>query len=170
MTALQIVGVGALALGAILLLALLGGFFRLLAKLPLTEGAIITLVVILAAVGTFAIWPRGGDPLADKVHVHVAAPHATSAAVAVRRFLVTLLAIKVVGGIAVALGWQWWKARQKRAKLQEMLEKAQLYALLDGRPPQRPVTARRLGQGGNVIVVGGQAPVQQPAPTWEVVE
>jgi hypothetical protein len=170
MTALQIVGVGALALGAILLLALLGGFFRLLAKLPLTEGAIITLVVILAAVGTFAIWPRGGDPLADKVHVHVAAPHATSAAVAVRRFLVTLLAIKVVGGIAVALGWHWWKARQKRAKLQDMLERAQLYSLLDGRP-QGAVTARRLGQGGNVIVVGGQgAPVQQPAPTWEVVE
>jgi hypothetical protein len=167
MTALQIVGVGALALGAILLLALLGGFFRLLAKLPLTEGAIITVVVILAAVGTFAIWPRGRDPLTDKVHM--ATPHATCAAVAVRRFLVGLLLVKVLGGIAVALGWHWWKARQKRAKLQDMLERAQLYALLDGRPPQRPVGARRLGQGGNVIVVGGQAPpVQQPAPTWEV--
>jgi hypothetical protein len=95
-----------------------------------------------------------------------------SAAVTVRWFLLALLVLPVAGGIAVVAGWQWWKARQKRAKLQEMLEQAQLYALLDGRPPQRAVTARRLGQGGgNVIVVGGQgAPVQQPAPTWEVVE
>jgi hypothetical protein len=167
MTALQIVGVGALALGAILLLALLGGFFRLLAKLPLAEGVIIALAVVLAAVGTFAIWPRGGDPVADGVRL--AAPHATSAAVTVRRFLLGLLAVKVLGGIAAVAGWHWWKARQKRAKLQDMLEAAQLYAALEGGPAQRPVSARRLGEGGNVIVVGGQAPpVQQPVQTWEV--
>jgi hypothetical protein len=93
-----------------------------------------------------------------------------SAAVTVRWFLLALLVLPVASGIAVVAGWQWWKARQKRAKLQEMLEQAQLYALLDGRPPQRAVTARRLGQGGNVIVVGGQAPAQQPAPRWEVIE
>jgi hypothetical protein len=93
-----------------------------------------------------------------------------SAAASVRWFLLGLLLLKVAGGIAVALGWHWWKQRQKRARLQEMLEQVQLYALLDGRP-QGAVTARRLGQGGNVIVVGGQgAPVQQPSPTWEVVE
>jgi hypothetical protein len=93
-----------------------------------------------------------------------------SAAVTVRWFLLGLLVLPVAGGIAVVAGWQWWKARQKRAKLQDLLKRAQLYSLLDGRPPQRAVTTRRLGQGGNVIVVGGQAPVQQPAPTWEVVE
>jgi hypothetical protein len=92
-----------------------------------------------------------------------------SAAVEVRVFLLGLLLLKVAGGIALAFGWQWWKQRQKRAKLQEILEQAQLYNLLDGRP-QRTAPARRLGQGGNVILVGGQAPAQQPAQTWEVIE
>jgi hypothetical protein len=55
-----------------------------------------------------------------------------SAAVAVRWFLLALVVLPVAGGIALAFGWQWWKARQKRAKLQDMLERAQLYSLLDG--------------------------------------
>ena len=84
-----------------------------------------------------------------------------SAALSVRLFLLCLVLAPVlvaIGGLAL---WQWWKERQRRQEWQEILERAQLYDLLNGRQssPQRRASAPHSAQASGPVIV--QLPAQQ---------
>ena len=103
----------------------------------------------------------------------------TSAATSITLFLVAvILAIVLLAGGA-ALTLAWWTRYQKRARLAEAVQQAQVYALLQGaRLPTGERSARPsipAPAGGNVLVFPGgqQAPSvsePEPLPTWEVLQ
>ena len=88
-----------------------------------------------------------------------------SAATSIICFLLAVIAGLLLTTASAVLAWQWWKARQKRARLQEALQQAQIYALMGGERLPTGLARRRLPYsqgGGNVIVLGGGA--QQTVP------
>ena len=92
---------------------------------------------------------------------------ATSAATSIITFLVTVILALVLAAVGVVIGWQWWKHRQRRQKMQDALHQAQIYALLQGAQSPRTSAGRArvpgLDQaGGNTIVFPGSG--QQTAP------
>lgn len=104
----------------------------------------------------------------------------TSAATSITVFLlaVILSIVLLAGGVALTLAW--WQRYQKRARLEDAVQQAQVYALLNGaRLPAGGRSARPAmpaQAGGNVLVFPGgqQAPTvseqPEPLPTWEVLQ
>jgi len=89
---------------------------------------------------------------------------AISAAMSIIVFLLVIIVALVVAAVSTVVGWQWWKRYQKRQKMRDVLEQAQLYALLQGtRLPSPRSTAGALPQqpGSNILVFPGG---QQAAP------
>ena len=88
---------------------------------------------------------------------------AASAATTITVFLLTVILVLMLATIGTVIGSQWWKRRQKRARLEDALQQAQIYALLQGArlpAPRWPATPAQAG--GNIIVLPGGG--QQPTP------
>jgi hypothetical protein len=183
METLQLIAILASALAVSVLLALLVNLFRAMTRFTLALAVVLAFAALCAVMLSFVTWPETPSPSVEMVTPDgdvlpeqpptVPNKVGTSAAVAVRRFLVGLIVVGVLGTVGAVVGRHLWQERQERARLQDALDQAQVYALMSGeRLPQG--LPRRLTQGGgNVIVVGGQeAPTQarpQPQP-WEVVQ
>ena len=125
-----------------------------------------TLVAIIA---TFALGVVTVLVIADHAKQQAAAQTATvtSAATSIITFLVTVILALVLAAVGAVIGWQWWKHRQRRQKMQDALHQAQIYALLSGARSPRTSAGRArvpgLDQpGGNTIVFPGSG--QQPTP------
>ena len=88
---------------------------------------------------------------------------ATSAATSITLFLVlVILGMALLAAVVVGLSC-WLRQRQKRARLEDALRQAQIYALLQGArlpAPQRSATPAQAG--GNILVFPGSG--QQPTP------
>ncbi len=177
METLQLVAIAAGAVVVIVLLALLVNLFRQMTRFALAVGAVLALVALGVVALSFVSWPTSTSPsreIVTQAQPDVPTPTGTSAAVAVRHFLVGLIVVGVVGTVGAVVGRHLWQERQKRTRLQNTLAQAQVYAMLIGeRLPQG--LPRRLGQGGgNVIVVGAEQEIPTQAipqsQPWEVLQ
>lgn len=173
-----LIGLGTVVL--VLLLALLVNLFRQLTRLALAVGIILAFCAISAVALSLITWPMIPSPVVVNVDTPAGeqpAPVAhpgPSAATTVTGFLLAVIAISLLASGGTVVGWHWWKEYQRRRCSQEMLQQAQIYALTSGErlPTGLP---RRLPQGGNVIVVGGQQPQPQiphlpDSDKWEVLQ
>ncbi len=164
-----------IALGAVVLLAVLAmlvNLFRAMTRFALAVGIVAGLCVVGLIVLASLRWPvipgpvvlpAGGPAPSSAVPTHSGPSAATS-------ITLFLLAVIVFLGLAVGgavLGWQWWKQRQKRQRMEAM---ALVYGAMNGALPAPPRRARaHLGQGQpGVYVVTGQQPQPEPLPRWEV--
>ena len=171
MTTSQLIAIATGTLVVIVFLALLVNLFRQMTRFALALGAVLALVVLAIVAFSLVSWPTLPSPSVEIVtQAEIPTPTDTSAAVAVRRFLVGLIVVGVMSTMSAVLGRHLWQEHQKQARLQDALTQAQVYALLSGeRLPQG--LPRRLAQGGgNVIVVGGQETPQAIPQPWEVVQ
>ncbi len=165
-----------IALGAVVLLAVLAmlvNLFRAMTRFALAVCIVAGLCVVGLIVLTSLRWPvipgpavlPAGDPAPSPA---VPADSGPSAATSITLFL---LAVVVFLGLAMGgavLGWQWWKQRQKRQRLEAM---ALVYGAMNGALPAPRRAGARLGQGqSNIYVMGDRHPQPQPEPLpgWEV--
>ena len=183
METLQLAAIGVGVLVMIVLLALFINLFRAMTRFALAVGAVLAFLALAVVGFSFVTWPTLPSPSLEIVHVDgdgrqvqaepeelvPLAERGPSAAVAVRRFLVGVIVAGALSTVGAVVGRRLWKDYQKRARIQEALTQAQVYAIVSGeRLPQG--MPRRLPQGGgNVIVVGGQeTPQVIPQQPWEV--
>ncbi len=163
-----------IALGAVVLLAVLAmlvNLFRAMTHLTLAVGIVAGLCVVALIVLASLRWQvipapvvlPAGDPAPSPAASTDPGP---SAATSITLFL---LAVIVFLGLAVGgavLGWQWWKRRQKRQRMETM---ALVYGAMNGVLPVPRRAGARLGQGqSNVYVMGDRHPQPEPLPGWEV--
>ncbi len=97
-----------------------------------------------------------------------AVPARPSAATSITLFLLAVIVFLGLAAGGSLLGWQWWKQRQKRQRLEAM---ALVYGAMNGALPAPRRARAHLGQGQpGVYVVTGQQPQPQPEPLpgWEV--
>ena len=139
---------------------------------------------IIAIVAVFALGVITTLSLANHAEQRavIRAQAQTSAATSITVFLLAVILSIVLLAVILAIGLAWWQRYQKRAKVQDALYQAQVYALLQGGAglPAGERSARPLipaPAGGNVLVFPGgqQAPVVSEQPDvlpagWEVVE
>ena len=167
---LVLVGLAAVAL-AILFLRL---GKRLAIGLLILGGMATVITVALAMLGQASANREtaiAAQQAAQAAQVAAAGQTMTSAATSITLFLVILLLVVVLVIAGVAFAWFWWQKRQRREQYANMLQQAQIYALINGQrastlrlPPAPQMPAHTpLGMGGPVIVMPGQQSPQYPA-------
>ena len=127
---------------------------------------------LVAIVATFALGVVTILVIADHAEQQAAVQTATatSAATSIITFLVTIILALVLAAVGAVIGWQWWKHRQRRQKMQDALHQAQIYALLSGARSLRTSAGRAGVPGldqasGNIIVLPGSGQQHTPQLT-----
>jgi len=117
---------------------------------------------LVAIVATFALGVVSTLAITNHAEQRaiIRAQAATSAATSITLFLVSvILGMGLLAVSVVALSY-WLRQRQKRARLEDALQQAQIYALLGGAHPpaprRRPAAPSMPAPGGNIVILPGQ--------------
>jgi type II secretory pathway pseudopilin PulG len=103
-----------------------------------------------------------------------------SAAAQITIFLLGIIITSILATIAGFVGWQWWRERQERRRLEKAARQAELYRLLNGTGQphiySRPRSTSLPQSGGNILVFPGGGPRNPPMvqdwrhDDWEVTQ